>query len=112
MVSQDRVPGRDVDAIAFPGLGRGFGQALNDTVANKRERQIANTDLADYGHLRSFLVTRYGSDTAHLKEYSAAAKEEGGWDAYVGKFVEIDPADYLEKVGGADKISAIPAPVF
>lgn len=67
---------------------------------------------APFGAHPTSCVPKYGIDAAHLKEYSAAAKGEGGWDAYVAKFVELDPAAYLEAVGGADKISAIPAPVF
>lgn len=50
----------------------------------------------------------YGIDVAHLKAYSATAKE--GWDGYVSEFVETD--DYVNAVGGADHIRSLPLPVF
>ena len=50
----------------------------------------------------------YGIDVAHLKAYSATAKE--GWDGYVSDYVEAD--NYVEKVGGTDHIRALPLPVF
>ncbi len=50
----------------------------------------------------------YGIDVAHLKAYSATAKE--GWDNYVRDYVGAE--DYVEHVGGADRIRALPLPVF
>ncbi len=50
----------------------------------------------------------YGIDVAHLKTYSAAAKD--GWGSYVSEFVHSD--NYTEKVGGAAHIRSLPLPVF
>jgi len=50
----------------------------------------------------------YGWDVAHLKAYSATAKE--GWDGYVTDFVQAK--NYTSKVGGADYIRALPLPAF
>jgi len=50
----------------------------------------------------------YGFDVAHLKAYSATAKE--GWDGYVSEFVNAD--DYVKAVGGADHIRSLPLPAF
>ena len=50
----------------------------------------------------------YGIDVAHLKAYSATAKE--GWEGYVEEFVRSD--DYVKTVGGADHIRSLPLPVF
>jgi glutaconate CoA-transferase subunit A len=50
----------------------------------------------------------YGIDVAHLKAYSAAAKE--GWSDYAAKFIHTD--DYVNSVGGAPHIRALPLPVF
>ncbi len=50
----------------------------------------------------------YGIDVAHLKAYSATAKE--GWDEYVDEFVHSK--DYINSVGGADHIRSLPLPVF
>lgn len=50
----------------------------------------------------------YGIDVLHLKAYSATAKN--GWNEYVDEYVNAD--NYVEKVGGADHIRALPLPVF
>jgi len=50
----------------------------------------------------------YGFDVAHLKNYSATAKE--GWEAYVSEFIETD--NYVEVVGGEDHIRSLPLPAF
>lgn len=50
----------------------------------------------------------YGIDVAHLKAYSATAKE--GWEGYVSDFIEAD--DYIAKVGGAEHIRGLSLPVF
>ena len=50
----------------------------------------------------------YGIDVAHLKAFSATAKE--GWEGYVSDVVESK--NYTEKVGGADHIRSLPLPVF
>lgn len=67
---------------------------------------------APFGAHPTSCVPKYGIDVDHLKIYSASAKAEGGFADYAGKFLDLDPAAYLEAVGGADKISAIAAPVF
>jgi glutaconate CoA-transferase subunit A len=53
----------------------------------------------------------YGIDLEHLKTY-AAAIEPQAWDAYRSQFVEVDPQAYLAAVGGAARVSALPAPVY
>jgi len=50
----------------------------------------------------------YGFDVAHLKAYSATAKE--GWEGYVSEFIEAD--DYVKSVGGVDHIRSLPLPAF
>ena len=50
----------------------------------------------------------YGIDVAHLKAYSATAKE--GWEDYVSEFVQVD--DYVKSVGGAEQIRSLPLPAF
>lgn len=52
----------------------------------------------------------YGIDLAHLKTYSASAGE--GWADYRTRFVEVDPEAYLEAVGGADHVGALPAAIY
>lgn len=50
----------------------------------------------------------YGWDVAHLKAYSATAKE--GWDGYVDDYIKA--GDYVSKVGGSDHIRSLPLPAF
>jgi glutaconate CoA-transferase subunit A len=57
-------------------------------------------------------VPKYGIDTEHLKEYSAAAKDSDAWTLYRARFVDVDDATYVENAGGSDNITKIPAPVF
>ena len=54
----------------------------------------------------------YGWDMEHLKRYAAAAGEPEGWSGYVREFLAEGEERYLAKVGGAERISRIPAPVF
>ena len=50
----------------------------------------------------------YGIDVDHLKLYSSRAKE--GWSQYVEEFINCE--DYIGSVGGVEKISQLPLPVF
>lgn len=54
----------------------------------------------------------YGWDTGHLKAYSASANEEGGWKAFFDKHIAGGEQSYIESVGGADHIRALPIPTF
>lgn len=54
----------------------------------------------------------YGFDVKHFKEYAASAKEAGGWQAYVERYVNCTEAEYLERVGGAEAVRGLPLPVF
>ena len=67
--------------------------------------------LARHGAHPTSCAPGYGMDVEHLMRYSAAAK--GGWADYFGEFVQgRDLPEYLEMVGGADRIDALPLPVF
>ena len=54
----------------------------------------------------------YGWDMDHLKKYNASATEENGWQNYVNEFVKDGEAAYIDKVGGAEKISKLKLPTF
>ena len=56
-------------------------------------------------------VPSYGIDLEHLKAYSAAVGENE-WRAYRERYVDLTHDAYVAVVGGADRIRAIPAPVF
>ena len=53
----------------------------------------------------------YGLDMDHLKTYCDAT-EPDAWRDYRTRFVDVDHDAYVEAIGGAKKISSIPAPVF
>lgn len=52
----------------------------------------------------------YGWDLAHLKTYSASARE--GWAGYAEAHLGADEASYQRSVGGLDAIRALPVNVF
>lgn len=54
----------------------------------------------------------YGFDTGHFKEYVGSAKDPQGWDQYYERYVACTEAEYLQRVGGEDKIRQLPLPVF
>ena len=54
----------------------------------------------------------YGADVAHCKAYAAGAKEPDGWRQYFERYVAGGEQAYLERVGGAAAIRALPLPVF
>jgi len=53
----------------------------------------------------------YGIDLDHLKTYAAAATPEAFAD-YRARFVEVEPEAYLQAVGGPERVSALPPPVY
>ena len=54
----------------------------------------------------------YGFDVEHLRLYAVSA-QEGGFADYRRRFVDLaSHADYLSAVGGAERIAALPLPVF
>lgn len=54
----------------------------------------------------------YGWDMKHLAAYSAAAAEDGGWQAYMDQFVTPGEAAYQARIGGAEAVSRLPIPLF
>jgi glutaconate CoA-transferase subunit A len=60
----------------------------------------------------TYMGPDYGWDMEHLKRYNASASEENGWQKYVEEFVNVGEAEYLARVGGAERISKLKLPVF
>jgi glutaconate CoA-transferase subunit A len=54
----------------------------------------------------------HGWDYKAMKAYAAAANEEGGWDSYRRDVIGADEAGYIDRMGGAATIGALPLPVF
>jgi glutaconate CoA-transferase subunit A len=55
---------------------------------------------------------RHGWDFKAMKAYAAAAGEEGGWDTYRREVIGTDEAHYIDRMGGAATINALPLPIF
>ena len=66
---------------------------------------------APFGAHPTSCTPAYGIDLDHLKVYAAATTPEG-WADYRARFVDVEPAAYLEAVGGATRLAAIPPPIF
>ncbi len=54
----------------------------------------------------------YGWDLEHLKAYTGLATEADGWERYMSDFAGLPEPEYLERVGGAARLAALPTPVF
>lgn len=54
----------------------------------------------------------YGWDLTHLKQYVASSQEEGGWANYVATYVTPGEQAYQASNGGAERMGALPLPVF
>jgi glutaconate CoA-transferase subunit A len=54
----------------------------------------------------------YGFDVPHFKEYSAAAKDDAGFQGYADKYLAGSEEDYQAAVGGLDAIQQLPIPTY
>jgi glutaconate CoA-transferase subunit A len=96
------------------------------------ERIVETNSFAEHGCLHTLVLDRgmvdavieapfgahptsctpaYGIDLEHLKTYGAATTPEA-WAEYRARFVDVAASAYLAAVGGADRVAAIPAPIF
>jgi glutaconate CoA-transferase subunit A len=67
---------------------------------------------APFGAHPTYNSPDYGWDLQHLKEYSASASQEGGWERYFDQYLKCSEKAYQAKVAGAERIAALPFPVF
>jgi glutaconate CoA-transferase subunit A len=67
---------------------------------------------APFGAHPTSCAPRYGWDMEHFKRYGALAAEENGWGKYMDEFVGTDESWYATRVGGAERLSKLPLPVF
>jgi glutaconate CoA-transferase subunit A len=67
---------------------------------------------APFGAHPTYLGPSYGWDMDHLKRYNASATEDNGWQKYVEEFVAPGETEYLNRVGGAERLSKLKQPVF
>lgn len=74
--------------------------------------QVDGIVEAPYGAHPTSCTPSYGIDRQHLDIYVAAARDDAAWSEYRAKYVDVADADYLNAVGGAQRIAAIPPTVF
>lgn len=73
---------------------------------------VAGVVAAPFGAHPTYSSPDYGWDTDHLKLYTTGAAQADGWEMYLREFVRCTDAEYLEKVGGAARVSRLELPVF
>jgi glutaconate CoA-transferase subunit A len=66
---------------------------------------------APFGAHPTSCTPKYGIDRDHLNTYTAATDAEK-WTAYREQYVDVDHDRYVEAVGGAARIAAIPPTIF
>jgi glutaconate CoA-transferase subunit A len=80
---------------------------------NPFERSLVTGVIAaPFGAHPTYSSPDYGWDADHLKLYAAGAAQADGWETYLQEFIRCTDADYLEKVGGAERVSRLELPVF
>lgn len=91
-------------------LDRSHGNGVR---SNYFERSLVSGVVhAPYGAHPTSCAPRYGWDMDHFKRYAAGAAEEQGWQKYADEFLALDEPAYLHKVGGAERVGKLPAPIF
>lgn len=81
--------------------------------ANFVERMfVSHVVAAPLGAHPTSMPPDYGWDMEHLRQYVASASEDGGWARYLADMIGADEAGYLDRVGGRDKVAALPLPIF
>lgn len=87
-----------------------------DIAANARfnpfERSLVTGVIeAPYGAHPTAAGPNYGLDLDHLKTYASAAAP-GAWADYHAHYVDVDPHVYLDAVGGANHVRALPHAIY
>lgn len=75
---------------------------------------VTGVASAPFGAHPTAMHYAYGWDFNHLQTYVASARpeDEAGWAGYHQTYVAPGEAAYLEAVGGADAVRALPLPVL
>jgi glutaconate CoA-transferase subunit A len=89
-----------------------LNMAENARFALVERARITGVVEAPLGAHPTSAAPDYQLDLGHLKAYAASADAEDGWADYRARFVDVDDAAYLDAVGGADAVSALPRPVY
>ncbi|MGH7027603.1 CoA transferase subunit A [Brevundimonas sp.] len=101
IVSSERIVDTAALDIAAQGPRNLFERALVTSVVE-----------APFGAHPTSASPDYPLDLEHLKTYIEAAGSPEAWTGYRSGYVDLDPAAYLAAVGGAARVSALPAVVY
>lgn len=86
--------------------------AENARFALVERARITGVVEAPFGAHPTSAAPDYQLDLGHLKTYAASADIEDGWADYRARFVDVGEPGYLDAVGGADAVSALPRPAY
>lgn len=85
----------------------------NNARFNLCERSlITGVAEAPFGAHPTSAAPDYQIDLCHLKTYVSSATSPEAWSMYRDQYVDVTADIYLDAIGGADKISALPKPVY
>jgi glutaconate CoA-transferase subunit A len=85
----------------------------NNSRFNLVERaMITGVAEAPFGAHPTSAAPDYHLDMGHLKAYSDSAASPEAFAEYRAKFVDVDAAAYLQAVGGAEAVKALPKPIY
>jgi len=73
---------------------------------------ITGVAEARFGAHPTSAAPDYQLDLAHLKTYIDSAASTQTWANYCEQFIEVSPEHYLAAVGGPERITALPVPVY
>jgi glutaconate CoA-transferase subunit A len=73
---------------------------------------ITGVAAAKFGAHPTSAAPDYHLDLKHLKTYAESAASPEAWAAYRAGFVDVSAAAYLETVGGAEAVTALPRAVY
>jgi glutaconate CoA-transferase subunit A len=68
--------------------------------------------LSPFGAHPTSAAPDYQLDSAHLATYVESAASPEAWAAYQTRFVQVEEEKYVEAVGGAAHLRALPVPVY
>lgn len=74
--------------------------------------RITGVIEAPFGAHPTSAAPDYHLDLRHLRTYVDSAGSAEAWDAYRGQFVDVSDDAYLQQVGGAEAITALPRPAY
>jgi glutaconate CoA-transferase subunit A len=73
---------------------------------------ITGVAEAPFGAHPTSAAPDYHLDLKHIKTYTESAASPEAWAEYKARFIDAGEAAYLEAVGGADAIAALPKPIY